>query len=212
IVSAAIDAPVSDSISTPVFQVVFTSTSTSIDSVLIETPTLTWSIGIGWQYGSKSQVRLAPIVAEILAASTMLPFGDFPSLIKLTVLGLTFTIARAVAILRVSGLSPTSNIPIFLYQPPPPNGLPFAQMPPLWPAIISFFHIGTSVLILSIAYLPASRASARCPEDTATATLTSPTFKLPILCTAANFFKFHLLTASISILAMACSAILMYAS
>src|ERR687886_436554 len=160
---------------------------------------------MGWQYGSKSHVRLAPIVAAILAASTMLPFGDFPSLIKRMVLGLTLMIARAVAILRVSGLSETSNIPIFCQLPP--TGVPCAHTLP-FSLVISFFQIGTSALIWSMAYLPASKASARCSEDTAIATLTSPIFRLPVLCTAANFFKFHLLTDSASILAKASFAIL----
>ena len=110
-------------------------------------------------------------------------FGDFPSLIKRMVSGLTFMIACAFAILRVSDLSPTSNIPIFCQLQA--IGVPCAHIPPL--PLILLFQIGTSDLIRSIAYLPASNASALCSEDTAIATLTSPIFKLPILCTSKLF-------------------------
>ncbi len=61
------------------------------------------------------KLSLSAIVAESLAASKILPFGDFPSLIKVTVVGSTFTMACATAVRNVSDLSPTSNMPTILF-------------------------------------------------------------------------------------------------
>jgi hypothetical protein len=74
---------------------------------------------MGWQYGIRSEVLLAAMVAAILAASKMSPFGDLPSLINFDVKGDILTTAHAVASRNVSDLSATSNIP-----PLPPLPLP----------------------------------------------------------------------------------------
>src|SRR5579884_137330 len=89
----------------------FTSTVISIAFSCTANPTCTESMGTGWQYGSKSHVLFAPIVAAILAASSTLPFGILPFSTRAKVGGLAFTTAFAVAVLRVSGLSATSTMP-----------------------------------------------------------------------------------------------------
>src|SRR6188472_2167628 len=84
--NAAIVAPVNASISTPVFQILFTLTRILTWLGSIVTSTFTSSIGIGWQYGIRSEVFLAPRVPDTFAISKIFPFGEFPSLIMLIIL------------------------------------------------------------------------------------------------------------------------------
>src|SRR5215212_3916245 len=152
---------------------------------------------MGWQYGIRSEVLLAAMVAAILAASKMSPFGDLPSLINFDVKGDILTTACAVASRNVSDLSATSNIPpsAHITSFTTSHLLTEGNTPSFHAAApesdISFFHIGVIVFMLSIVYRHASKASCRCSVDIAIATLISLTLRLPILCIAINFFTCH---------------------
>src|SRR5690606_28983146 len=81
-----------------------TITSIRMESSVISKSTVTASISSGWQYGMRSEVFFAAMIAATFAMGLGSPLGALPSRSSWTVAGCILTTASAVAILRVSTL------------------------------------------------------------------------------------------------------------
>src|SRR3954451_18359703 len=98
------------SISTPVRSAVRAVAVISTASSATSTSTVTPCSAIGWHSGTRSGVRLAPMIPAIRATAMASPFGTPPPRSSATTSGLTSTRPAAVATRDVTGLSVTSTI------------------------------------------------------------------------------------------------------
>src|SRR3989338_3422248 len=109
-VSAAADAAVNASISTPVLPMQETSLLIVTALLPISKSILTLLISSGWHNGINSGVFFAAIMPAILAQAIGSPLGRVPAFMALIVCGLIKTLAWATAVLLVCGFSPISAI------------------------------------------------------------------------------------------------------
>src|SRR5215207_9961165 len=109
-VSAATEAAVIASISTPVGPVVRASAAMSTRPSPTSIRTSTKLSASGWHSGISSAVRLAAWIPAIRAVPTTSPFGPSPRATAVAVAGVMSTTARATARRSVASLPPTSTI------------------------------------------------------------------------------------------------------
>ncbi len=108
--SAATDAAVSASISTPVVCTASARATTAAPALVERTSTATCDRGMGWQSGMSSQVRLAAWMPARRAAARTSPFFAVPLFMALRAAADIATWASAMATRRVAGLAPTSTM------------------------------------------------------------------------------------------------------
>jgi len=103
---------VSASISTPVLPIVSTwaRQCTLAFGSSISKPTVTRVIGSGWHSGTRSLVRLAPMMAAMRAMPSTSPFFAVPDTISASVALCMRMVPAATATRWVSALAPTSTI------------------------------------------------------------------------------------------------------